>query len=147
LATSPIFQIWSFIIIALLLLGSSSIQNITSLSVLDPNTNQLSGIISDRLGNLVRTFLWQAPFCTVVVVKEKGKKLLDGVIPIAITNFSILTILDLFENSLTGIIPPSMGFLRSLEQISFRRNGLHGGISPGLSSLINLSLRLSVHVC
>ena len=69
---------------------------------------------------------------------------LTGSIPPELGNLANLTTLALHNNNLTGSIPPELGNLTSLEFLTLSDNDLSGPIPPELGNLTNLTnLRLS----
>ena len=84
---------------------SSSLGNLTLLNTLDLGNNSFSGPIPllNKLQNLNKLSLWG--------------NLLEGVIPVGLTNCSNLVGLDLSENNLVGYIPSNIGFLTKLKII------------------------------
>ena len=64
---------------------------------------------------------------------------LDGSIPPALGDLSQLTNLSLAENQLTGAIPPELGDLSELTNLNLKRNQLTGAIPPELGSLSELT--------
>ncbi|KAM3280342.1 hypothetical protein ACQJBY_047244 [Aegilops geniculata] len=129
----------------------SALSMCRQLQALKIDNNFFTGLLSDYVGNLTPRLI------TFVATNNK----LKGGFPIAISNISSLTQIDLSNNLLTGPIPESiamlenlgllnlldndmlgpiptqMGMLRSLEWVSFHANKLSGSIP---SSFGNLSL-------
>ena len=69
---------------------------------------------------------------------------LTGTIPPELGNLANLTTLALHNNNLTGTIPPELGNLANLDFLTLSHNDLSGPIPPELGNLANLTnLRLS----
>ena len=69
---------------------------------------------------------------------------LTGEIPPELRELANLEVLGLFQNSLTGEIPPELRELTNLEVLGLSFNGLTGEIPPELGNLVSLQL-LSLH--
>ena len=72
---------------------------------------------------------------TALDLYENG---LTGEIPPELGGLSNLTTLELTGNQLTGAIPPELGGLSNLRQLFLQGNRLTGAIPPELASLSNL---------
>ena len=82
----------------------SSLGNLTNLTFLGLDNNQLTGSIPSSLGNLTNlTHLWLS------------SNQLTGSIPSSLGNLTNLAYLDLSSNQLTGSIPSSLGNLTNLD--------------------------------
>jgi len=86
----------------------------------------------------------------VVVFEDRVTRLqlfnnqLTGSIPPEIGNLSNLTLLELYENQLTGSIPPEIGNLTNLRESYLDQNQLTGSIPPEIGNLTILT-KLSLH--
>ena len=65
---------------------------------------------------------------------------LSGHIPPELGNLSNLTVLNLYSNQLSGTIPSELGNLSSLEVLALSANQLTGSIPPELSNLSDLQV-------
>ena len=72
---------------------------------------------------------------TIVDLRDNG---LTGIIPEEIGNLTSLTHLNLSNNALTGTIPPQLGNLTSLTGIYLWANNLHGPIPLSFTALTEL---------
>ncbi len=63
---------------------------------------------------------------------------LTGVIPPKLGQLTSLESLDLRDNNLSGSIPPELGQLTSLESLDLRGNSLSGSVPPKLGQLTSL---------
>ncbi|KAG0584160.1 hypothetical protein KC19_3G189800 [Ceratodon purpureus] len=92
----------------------------------DPCLNKWRGVICDDTNTRVLN----------LTLSSFG---IDGTIPAAIGSFSGLLSLDLsFNPSLRGVIPPEIGRLTSLLELSIQECALTGPIPPELGNLTNL---------
>jgi len=105
---------------------TSSLANLTFLSVLDLSYNSLFGQLP---------FLDLQELDTLYLYGNS----LEGSIPDALTNCSKLRILDLDSNQLSGPIPPKVGSLTNLEYLDLSYNSISGIIPPTLPNLPRLS--------
>ena len=73
---------------------------------------------------------------------------LSGMIPPELGNLSELFWLDLVNNRLTGEIPSELGNLANLEGLYLRNNNLTGCIPAGLTAVVNNDLdQLQIPEC
>jgi Leucine-rich repeat (LRR) protein len=112
------------------LVGSipSAIANLSSLTHLFLNTNQLNLSIPPEIGNLSNLI-----FLNLYINQ------LSGSIPAEIGNLTRLTYLSLGYNQLAGPIPPEIGNLPSLLNLYLNDNELSGVIPAEISNLHNLT--------
>jgi hypothetical protein len=102
--------------------------NLSNLTFLNLEANQLSGSIPRELGTLSNlTFL------------NLAYNELNGSIPPELGTLSHLTRLSLGDNELSGNIPPELANLSSLTGLSLGDNELSGSIPPELANLSNLT--------
>eukprot|EP01112_Ceratiomyxa_fruticulosa_P022969 TRINITY_DN8591_c0_g1_i1.p1 TRINITY_DN8591_c0_g1~~TRINITY_DN8591_c0_g1_i1.p1 ORF type:complete len:784 (-),score=132.42 TRINITY_DN8591_c0_g1_i1:22-2295(-) len=92
--------------------------NLKSLEQLSLSVNLLNGSIPSSLG-----------FLSSLYILDLSHNLLEGEIPDSLGNLN-LTILFLYENSLTGTIPSSFSHLKSIFWFSIYINKLSGTIDP-----------------
>ncbi|PWA65103.1 protein kinase-like domain-containing protein [Artemisia annua] len=107
-----------------------SLGNITSLEIFSAKENPFGGSIPDTIGR------WKS-------LKEfhTGGCNLNGTIPHSIYNLSLLTNVSLSENELTGSLPIEIGvMLPNLEFLQLKNNQLSGLLPPSLSNCSNLGL-------
>jgi hypothetical protein len=111
----------------------NELENLSQLTEFSLDSNQLSGSIPSELGNLSQlTDLWLS------------SNQLSGSIPSELGNLSQLTQLYFSRNQLSGFIPSELGKLSQLTILYFNVNQLSGSIPSelgNLSQLIKLSLR------
>ncbi|XP_048129453.1 probable LRR receptor-like serine/threonine-protein kinase At3g47570 [Rhodamnia argentea] len=120
-------------------------------TVLDLNSQGLSGPISSNIGNLsfLRELWLQnnsfGPEIPSQIGRLRRLQLLDlsnnsltGEIPRNISGCSILVILTLQFNQLVGGIPVELGSLSTLQWVSFSANQLTGGIPSSIGNLTSL---------
>ncbi|PRP88693.1 putative LRR receptor-like serine/threonine-protein kinase [Planoprotostelium fungivorum] len=155
----------------------SSIENLVNLTSLDLSANQLTGTIPSSIGNITSRLLIHLDLSsnrltgtipgTLFVSSSTlsyinlSQNQLSGTLP-PFGNLTSVNLLALNTNSLSGIIHPSIGQLRSLStlilyqnrftgpipplfntslrQIEFDRNQLSGSISPSMMDLPNLQM-------
>ncbi|CAM0958868.1 unnamed protein product [Alopecurus aequalis] len=67
-----------------------------------------------------------------------GSNNLVGSIPVALTNLTSLSLLDLFNCNLTGDIPPGLGLMQKLSYLHLGSNQLTGAIPAKLGNLTNV---------
>ncbi|XP_062219597.1 LRR receptor-like serine/threonine-protein kinase EFR isoform X4 [Phragmites australis] len=106
---------------------SSSLANLTFLSVIDLSVNNFFGKLPPLNGLQQLDTLYL------------NKNSLEGIIPDTLTNCSKLKILDLAENQLSGTIPAKIGSLSNLGGLDLGYNNLTGIIPPTFSNLTSLS--------
>ncbi|CAN6252328.1 unnamed protein product [Urochloa humidicola] len=106
---------------------TSSLANLTFLSVVDLSLNSFSGELPPLNGLQQLDTLYL-----------NGNSL-EGNIPDALTNCSKLRNLDLSSNQLSGIIPPKIGALSNLEILVLDSNYLTGIVPPTFPNLSRLS--------
>ena len=107
---------------------SSEIGNLTALTELLFDDNQLTGEIPAELGNLVN-------LKELRIYRNDG---LIGEIPATLGNLINLEILALAENNLIGNIPTEIGSLTNLKVIWLNANQLTGEVPTELGNLANL---------
>jgi hypothetical protein len=105
----------------------SSLDDLSSLQILDLSNNQLTGSIPPELGSL--------PNLQYLYLNSNQ---LSGSIPTELGNLSGLERLRLFNNQLSGNIPPELGNLSSLQILSMYENQFTGTIPDELGNLSNL---------
>ncbi|GJR60226.1 kinase-like domain-containing protein [Tanacetum coccineum] len=104
--------------------------NITSMEVFTARRNPFGGSIPDTLG------VWKS-----LTVFYSGDCNLYGRIPHSIFNLSLLVNFSLAENHLSGSLPSEIGSqLPNLELLQLRNNELTGVLPPSLSNCTKLGL-------
>ncbi|KAL8499046.1 hypothetical protein ACS0TY_022128 [Phlomoides rotata] len=106
----------------------TSLTSLTSLKVLTIGGNPLGGVLPPSIGNLsssLQTF--DAPYCNF-----------KGTIPNDIGNLTNLVRLDLQQNDLSGIIPPTFTHLHTLQGLYLNNNNMEGLVLENLCDLHNL---------
>ena len=104
------------------------ISELTELTHLYMNYNQLTGSIPPELGDLSN-----------LQGLQLDGNLLTGEIPLRLSRLSKLTHLGLSDNRLTGAIPGRLGRLTELTQLWLNDNDLTGSIPPALGELTKLT--------
>ncbi|XP_066164060.1 MDIS1-interacting receptor like kinase 2 [Oryza sativa Japonica Group] len=103
-----------------------SLQN---LEYLDLSSNNLSGQIHGSIEN-----------CLKLRLLRLGHNRLDGSIPVKLGMLvSLQELLDLSDNSFSGIIPSQLGALSMLEALNLSHNTLNGSIPSSFQGMISLS--------
>jgi Leucine-rich repeat (LRR) protein len=103
-----------------------SFKNLKDLSI---SSNNLTGSISSKIGNLLK----------LETLNTHSNRNLEGIIPTEIGNLINLTHLDLSGSKLSGIIPPSIGNLINLLRLTLAWNyTLEGEIPDSLGNLNKL---------
>ena len=105
----------------------SRISQLTALTHLYMNYNQLSGTIPSQLGQLAQ-----------LEGLQLDNNVLTGEIPRSLGNLSRLTHLGLSNNRLTGKIPARLGRLAELTQLWLNDNKLSGSIPTQIGELTKL---------
>jgi LRR receptor-like serine/threonine-protein kinase FLS2 len=132
--------------------GIVPFQNLTNLTVLHLQENQLAGdFVTTRLETLIRLAdldlsnnqlngTIPATISNVPLRNQLslGHNNLSGEIPDALGNLSLVLRIDLSVNNLTGASPDSVGRLLSLQELNVSLNELHGGIPMSLALLPSL---------
>ncbi|ERN10154.1 hypothetical protein AMTR_s03244p00006440 [Amborella trichopoda] len=112
---------------------------VPNLSILDLSNNNISGFIPNSIGNMEG-----------LMVLQLYKNKLMGPIPTSMGNLKNLTILRLRGNTLSGQIPSSFKHCTQLELLDLGDNQLSGNfpswIGQSLTSLRFLSLRSNKHI-
>ncbi|KAL8499034.1 hypothetical protein ACS0TY_022119 [Phlomoides rotata] len=106
----------------------TSLTSLTSLKVLAIGGNPLGGVLPPSIGNLsssLQTFA--ASYCNF-----------KSTIPNDIGNLTNLLRLDLQQNDLSGIIPPTFTHLHTLHGLYLNNNNLEGLVPENLCDLHNL---------
>ncbi|RZC51423.1 hypothetical protein C5167_019851, partial [Papaver somniferum] len=104
----------------------TSLCNLTNLSAINFNGNQLSGIIPRDIGKL-----------KLLRVFGLNSNNLIGFIPVSLCNLSSLKGLCLFQNQLSGAIPRDIGRLKYLNDFEVSRNNLSGPIPTSICNFSN----------
>ena len=107
--------------------------NLSNLTILRLNSNELDGEIPVELGNL----------SNLTELRLYSNQLV-GEIPKELSNLSNLTYLDLGDNQLVGEIPKELSNLSNLTVLGLNRNQLGGQIPTELGNLSNL-IALTLH--
>jgi len=107
----------------------SEIGNLTNLTNLLLNDNQFTGSIPSAIGNL-----------TSIYKLSLHDNQLTGEIPDEIGNLTNLWLLNLSDNRLTGSIPSEIGSLTGLTYLILKNNHLSGLIPPEIANLTYLDI-------
>jgi Leucine-rich repeat (LRR) protein len=135
-----------------------SLSNATKLQILGLANNNFEGRVPPEIGKLcpVRVemganmlkaeddadweFLRYFTNCTRLEVLDVSNNTLGGVLPSFVANFTgPIQQLLMSMNWMSGVIPPGIGNLISLEDLEFAGNNLHGGIPEDIGRLQNLT--------
>ncbi|GMI79162.1 hypothetical protein like AT2G34930 [Hibiscus trionum] len=100
------------------ILQSLSSCSLDCLESLNMENNQLSGHLTDQLGQ----------FKNLVHLSLAGNTI-SGQIPLSIGELSSLEVFDVSENQLNGTFPPTLGQLGNLETLNIGQNVLEGVVS------------------
>ncbi|BDA43408.1 probable LRR receptor-like serine/threonine-protein kinase [Coccomyxa sp. Obi] len=103
------------------------IANLTELTVLDLEHNQLRSQLSEALGRLSN-----------LQVLRLGYNRFYGDVSPKWADMRYLRILDVRQNALTGVLPPAWGALENLESLLVDHNSLSGYLPPSFGSLHQL---------
>ncbi|KAL6843017.1 hypothetical protein ACP4OV_027330 [Aristida adscensionis] len=137
-----------------------SISNASNLDTVQVGKNFLSGIMPPEIGGLINlnwlefaenlfeakepkdwTFLTALTNCSLLQVLEFSHNNFRGVLPDSFSNLSTsLTYLSLEDNKISGSIPKDIGNLINLQSLELDRNFFTGSIPSSLSRLKNLVL-------
>lgn len=98
-----------------------------SLRVLNLSQNDLSGSLSEAIGNL-----------HMLTHLSLGSNDLSGTIPSSLASMSNLTFLDLSRNNLVSTVPSELGVLGALQELNLEGNDIVGEVPSALGSLANL---------
>lgn len=107
---------------------TSSLANLTSLSILDLSYNRLFG-----------QFPLLNPLQQLDTIYMNDNSL-DGIIPDTLTNCSKLVNIDLSDNQFQGAIPPKIGSLINLQTVYLEQNYLSGTIPATVGNITQLSV-------
>ncbi|KAJ8551271.1 hypothetical protein K7X08_000641 [Anisodus acutangulus] len=110
------------------LFPSASFGSLHSLTYLELDNNQLSGLIPSELGK-----------CKKLALLNLAQNKLSGPIPVELGDMSDLQVLSLQSNNLVGEIPSNISQLNRLQRLNISWNSLTGSIPSSLSSLTNLT--------
>nr|DAD24836.1 TPA_asm: hypothetical protein HUJ06_026300 [Nelumbo nucifera] len=102
--------------------------NLSFLTSIHLQNNQLSGTLPDRIGGLSR-----------LLVLNMSSNLIEGPIPPNISRCKELTVLDLMGNHLSGEIPARLDQLSKLQVLDLSHNRLSGAIPPSIGNLSSLT--------
>ncbi|MFV0393284.1 MAG: toxin Cry1Ac domain D-VI-related protein [Coprobacillaceae bacterium] len=108
------------------------IEHFTGVMYLSLGTNQLSGAIPSKIGNM-----------SSLVELTLNNNNLSGEIPDSLSNLSALQNLQLYNNNLTGSLPNFTNAV-ALKSLSVNNNNLSGEVPNGIYSLPNLE-QLNLH--
>ncbi|CAA0824312.1 disease resistance family protein / LRR family protein [Striga hermonthica] len=110
------------------------IANLCNIQVLWLSYNQLEGEISDLFGNNMLDC-----FLGALLSLDLFENQLSGNMPPQFGNFTRLRSLNLGKNSLSGVIPNDIGNLVSLEILYLDYNKLRGKLPESIGKLVNLT--------
>lgn len=136
----------------------ASLSNASSLKRIELGNNNFSGEIPSSLGKLPKLYYlnlegnmleardrqsWEffsaLTNCSLLSILSIAKNQLHATIPNSVGNFSTnLQKLILGGNKLSGIVPPSIGNLQSLIQLTLEMNNFSGRIDAWIGKLTNL---------
>ncbi|CAA0824290.1 disease resistance family protein / LRR family protein [Striga hermonthica] len=109
------------------------IANLCNMHVLRLSYNKLGGEISDSFGNMSDCFLGALESLTLF------ENQLSGHLPPQFGKFTRLRSLNLGKNSLSGVIPDELGNLLSLERLYLDNNKLTGNLPESIGKLVNFT--------
>ena len=105
----------------------TSFGNLTALTKLDLDNDQLTDIIPASLGNLIK-----------ITNLNLNNNRLSGSIPSSLGNMKQAKIFDLSNNQLSGSIPSSLGNFTQARFLQLNNNQLTGSIPGSLGNLANI---------
>ncbi|XP_066379592.1 receptor kinase-like protein Xa21 isoform X2 [Miscanthus floridulus] len=137
----------------------ASLSNATKLQQLVVANNHFGGRVPPEIGTLCPVlvemgnnmlkaeddagweFLRYFTNCTRLEVLDVSNNTLGGVLPSFVANFTgPIQLLLMSMNGMSGVIPPGIGNLISLEDLEFTGNNLHGVIPEDIGRLQNLKI-------
>ncbi|CAN4119543.1 unnamed protein product [Withania somnifera] len=107
---------------------SASFGTLQSLTYLELDNNQLTGLIPSELGK-----------CRKLALLNLAENKLSGAIPVELGDISNLQVLSLQLNNLVGEIPSNISQLSRLQTLNVSWNSLTGAIPSSLTSLRSLT--------
>ncbi|VAH08889.1 unnamed protein product [Triticum turgidum subsp. durum] len=108
----------------------TSLANCSSLSLVNLQLNNLSGILPNSIGNLSQK----------LEGLRAGGNQIAGHIPTGIGRYYKLAILEFADNCFTGTIPSDIGKLSNLKELSLFQNRYYGEIPSSIGNLSQLNL-------
>jgi len=104
------------------------------LELLDLSHNKLTGTIPREVASLT----------TMEIYFNLSDNLLEGILPMELTNMDKVWAIDLSSNNFSGKIPPNLGSCEAVELVNLSHNWLEGPIPESFGNLLSLqSLDLS----
>nr|ABG68038.1 receptor kinase 2 [Triticum aestivum] len=107
----------------------TSLANCSSLSTVDLQLNNLSGILPNSISNLSQK----------LETLQVGGNQIAGHIPTGIGRYYKLTVLEFADNLFTGTIPSDIGKLSNLRNLFLFQNRYHGEIPLSLGNMSQLN--------
>ncbi|CAN8267705.1 unnamed protein product [Cochlearia groenlandica] len=108
---------------------SPSIGNLSFLTSLQLQNNQIRGQIPKEITNLFR-----------LRALNLSSNNLEGSLPLTLSKLAALQTLDLTSNSITGLVPNQLGELKNLNVLKMGKNLFYGPIPPSLSNISSLTV-------
>lgn len=104
------------------------------LELLDLSHNRLTGALPREVASLT----------TMEIYFNLSDNLIDGILPMELSNMDKVGAIDLSSNNFSGNIPPNVGSCKVVELVNLSHNRLDGPIPSSLGNLLSLqSLDLS----
>ena len=129
---------------------TSSLGNLTQLVKVYLSSNELEGSIPSSLGNCKRLqylvisennlsgSIPKTIIFSQLLVLDLSQNSLTGILPVEVGNLTNILDLDVSKNNLFGQIPTTIGDCLSLQNLYLQSNSFEGNLPPSLASLLDL---------